>query len=204
MGYHATAWEHILNHELGAGLTPEQVKSHMYGKNEEVLQRIFGKDRFTFEEMRLLSGRKEAAYQAVYKNLMKAIPGFEAFAQRAFDQGLPMSIGSAANTGNIDFILDGLSIRRFFPVVVSADDVALSKPHPETFLKAAALMNIAPSDCLVFEDAPKGVEAARNAGMKAIVLTTTHGKEDFDGYDNVLFFAGDYLGEGFGRLLVRF
>lgn len=197
MGYHAKAWEHILNNELGAGLTPEQVKSHMYGKNEEVLERIFGKGTFTASEMKDISVRKETAYQNVYKELMGALPGFEAFALTALDQSLPMSIGSAANKGNIDFILDGLKIRRFFPVVVSADDVTFSKPHPETFLLAAQLMGVDAKDCIVLEDAPKGVEAAKNAGMKAVVLTTTHGQEDFSMYDNVLFFARDYMDDRF-------
>ena len=57
---------------------------------------------------------------------------------------IPMAIGSAAIPFNIDFILDELDIRKYFSAIVSADDVAVSKPHPETFLKAAALLNTAP------------------------------------------------------------
>ena len=71
-----------------------------------------------------------------------------------------MAIGSAAIPFNIDFILDQLDIRKYFKAIVSAEDVGISKPHPETFLKAARLINVDPSLCLVFEDAPKGVEAA--------------------------------------------
>nr|GFD38095.1 hypothetical protein [Tanacetum cinerariifolium] len=64
---------------------------------------------------------------------------------------------------NIDFVVDGLDLRPYFSTIVSADDVTLSKPHPETFLKAAQLLGVAPADCLVFEDVPKGVEAAARA-----------------------------------------
>ena len=106
--------------------------------------------------------------------------------------GVPMAIGSAAIPFNIDFVLDNLGIRHFFSAIVSADDVLQSKPHPETFLKAAGLLNVAPQDCLVFEDVPKGVESAQNAGMRAIVLTTTHQPAAFAHLNNVLHFTPDF------------
>ena len=90
-----------------------------------------------------------------------------------------MAIGSAAIPFNIDFVLDHLDIRKYFSAIVSADDVKISKPDPETFLRAADLLNVKPSDCLVFEDAPKGVEAARRAGMNCVVLTTMHNRNEF-------------------------
>ena len=77
-------------------------------------------------------------------------------------------------------------------MVVSADDVAISKPNPEVFLKAASLLQVKPEQCIVFEDAPKGVESAYNAGMKAIVITTMHYPEEFSRYSNVLAFVEDY------------
>ena len=70
-----------------------------------------------------------------------------------------------------------------------------SKTNPETFLKAAAVLSVKPEDCIVFEDAPKGVEAAKNAGMKCFALTTAHEEEDFKEHDNVLFFIKDYRDE---------
>ena len=103
-----------------------------------------------------------------------------------------MAIGSAAIMYNIDFVLEGLSIRHYFDSIVSADDVKISKPDPETFLKCAAELDTPASECIVFEDSPKGVEAARNAGMKVIVLTTMHTATEFSGYDNVLFCSTDY------------
>ena len=103
-----------------------------------------------------------------------------------------MAIGSAAIMYNIDFVLDGLDIRHYFDAIVSADDVSRSKPDPETYLKCASLLGIDPQDCLVFEDVPKGVESAYNAGMKAMVLTTMHVQHEFGQFDNVLGFHGDY------------
>jgi beta-phosphoglucomutase len=75
---------------------------------------------------------------------------------------------------------------------VSADDVEVSKPHPETFLKAAALLNCPPEECLVFEDAPKGVETALHAGMSCIVLTTMHNRDEFPAPENIIAFIKDY------------
>ena len=103
-----------------------------------------------------------------------------------------MAIGSAAVPMNIDFVVDTLKIRHYFDAIVSADDVAKSKPDPETFLKAAKMLNVKPASCIVFEDTPKGVECALNAGMKTVVLTTTHPKEDFSMYDNIILFINDY------------
>lgn len=114
------------------------------------------------------------------------------FLDKAREAGIQMAIGSAAIPFNIAFVLDNLNLRHYFPVVISADDVIISKPDPETFLLCANALNVLPKDCIVFEDAPKGVEAARNAGMKCFVLTTTHTKEEFCKYNNVIGFATDY------------
>jgi beta-phosphoglucomutase len=93
---------------------------------------------------------------------------------------------------NIDFVLDNLNIRHYFDTIISADDVAESKPNPETYLSCAAQLNISPEDCVVFEDAPKGVESALNAGMQSVVITIMHEKEDFLQYPNVIRYIKDY------------
>jgi HAD superfamily hydrolase (TIGR01509 family) len=192
MEYHLTAWYNILNDELNAGMSREEVKGHMYGKNEELLDRIFGKGHFTHERVAEISHVKEKSYQQAFRPHLELIAGLGEFLQRADQHHIRMAIGSAAITFNIDFILDNLSIRRYFQAIVSADDVTISKPHPETFLKAASLLDVAPPGCLVFEDAPKGVEAALNAGMRCVVLTTMHEKEEFRDYPNIVHFIEDY------------
>jgi histidinol phosphatase-like enzyme len=103
-----------------------------------------------------------------------------------------MAIGSAAIMFNIDFVLDGLQIRDYFPVIVSAESVKESKPDPETYLLCAEQLGIAPEHCIVFEDVPKGVEAAANAGMPCVVITSMHTKEEFSAYQNIVCFIADY------------
>jgi HAD superfamily hydrolase (TIGR01509 family) len=192
MIYHTRAWQTLLNDELGGNFTWEEVKPQMYGKNPEVLVRMFGPDRFTMDEMNRLSLEKEKKYQVEFLPHLKLLPGLNEFLENAYQRGIPMAIGSAAIPFNIDFVLDNLNIRHYFKVIVSADDVVLSKPHPETYLKAADLLNVTPADCIVFEDVPKGTEAAANAGMEAVVITTTHEQAEFNYLNNVICFAKDF------------
>jgi len=192
MSFHEKAWHYLLTNDLGKEITPEEVKLQMYGKNEEVLDRIFGSGKFTRDEYAKLSLEKERRYQQAYLPSLKLIDGLELLLANAYKAGIPMAIGSAAIPFNIDFVLDNLHLHHYFSAIVSASDVTKSKPDPETFAKAAILLSVPPHQCVVFEDAPKGVEAALNAGMKAIVLTTMHTKEEFAQYNNVIGFIQDY------------
>ncbi len=89
-------------------------------------------------------------------------------------------------------MVDHLGIRSYFSTIICGVDVKHSKPDPETFLKAAKQLYVLPSDCIVFEDVPKGVEAAWRAGMKAVILLTSHKVEDFASLDNVVKTIFDY------------
>jgi HAD superfamily hydrolase (TIGR01509 family) len=201
MQFHCKAWFNILNDDLGANLSWEQVKEQMYGKNTELLIRVFGKDRFTQEEMDILSVEKEKRYQAEYRPLLKSINGLNEFLIASKHAGILMGIGSAAIPFNINFVLDGLDLRHYFTSIVSADDVIESKPDPETYLKGASELGVLPEQCIVFEDAPKGVEAAKRAGMKAVVLTTMHEAHEFSVYDNIICFMKDYNDLALSKLM---
>ena len=192
MHFHAKAWHEILTVDLGAKLSWEDVKVQMYGKNSELLGRVFGKNHFSVEEVEKLSMEKERRYQKAYFEHLKLINGLDTFLKEAKEQGILMAIGSAAIPFNIDFVLDNLEVRHYFKAIVSAEDVIDSKPHPETFTKGAQLLGVDPEACIVFEDAPKGVEAAQNAGMSCVVLTTMHEKEEFRPYNNIIRFIKDY------------
>lgn len=194
MQFHAIAWREILNDDLGQNLTHEDVVRQMYGKNSELLERVFGKGYFTDEKINELSLEKERRYQKAYKPHLRLIEGLGQFLDDAQKAGIKMAIGSAAIPFNIDFVLDNLNLRKYFNVIVSADDVALSKPNPDTFTKAADALGIEYSKCLVLEDAPKGVEAAQNAGMDCLVITTLHEEDEFSQYTNAVKFIKDYEG----------
>src|ERR1700761_5675784 len=197
MEYHTKAWQYLFNNDLGAHLSWEDTKKEMYGKNQEVLVRVFGPERFTQAEMDELSIEKERRYQKEFFPHLALIPGLAELLEDAWQKNIPMAIGSAAIPFNINFVLDNLNIRHYFKAIVSADEVVLSKPHPETYLKVAEQLNVNPTDCLVFEDVPKGAEAAANAGMDCVVLTTTHVEDEFSKLSNVIHFSDDFRGEFF-------
>lgn len=190
MPYHIRAWHRILN-DLGAGLSWEQMKQECYGKNQELLERIFP-GRFSEAEKDKLCFEKERQYQKEFKSELRLIAGLDEFLKDANDSGIKTAIGTAAILFNVDFVLDGLNIRHFVDAIVSADDVHISKPHPETYLKCAKALNIDPKDCLVFEDSPKGAECAWNAGMDCMVITTLHKPEEFSTYKNVIGFISNF------------
>ncbi|NBR87854.1 MAG: HAD family phosphatase [Verrucomicrobia bacterium] len=85
----------------------------------------------------------------------------------------PMAVASGSVHRVIEEVLAMKSLRRFFPVVVSVQDVAHGKPAPDIFLRAAALLGVEPTRCCVIEDSAAGVTAARAAGMTAIAITNT-------------------------------
>ena len=190
MQYHVTAWHRLLN-ELGANITMERMKEECYGKANELIERILP-GRFTEAERDAIGDQKEAVYREEFRPNLKLLPGLIEVLEEAYQTGIKMAIGSAAIMANIDFVLDGLNIRHYFSAIVSADDVTNSKPDPETYLKCAERLNVDPSDCIVFEDVPKGVESAERAGMKSVVITLLHTKEEFSEFKNVICFMEDF------------
>jgi beta-phosphoglucomutase len=190
MHFHIKAWHGILN-SLGAELSYERAKAECYGKNDELLERIFP-GRFSMDEKKRMEYEKETRYQHDFRPSLKLIDGLAAFFGKAKERQIEMAIGSAAIMYNIDFVLDGLDIRDYFKVIVSAEHVKESKPHPETYTLCADLLKMPYENCIVFEDSPKGVEAAANAGMRCVAITTLHTKEEFEPYPNIILCVDDY------------
>lgn len=80
---------------------------------------------------------------------------------------LPMAVGTGGHHEAVEKTLEIIGLRQYFDIIVTANDVKKHKPHPETFLRCAELMKVAPADCEVFEDGDLGIEAAKRAGMIA-------------------------------------
>jgi HAD superfamily hydrolase (TIGR01509 family) len=197
MPYHIEAWHKQLV-ALGSNISMEETKYQCYGKNDELLERVFP-GRFTMEEKIKLGNDKEALYRVEFKPYLKLINGLDTFLLNASKQNKKMAIGSAAINENIHFVIDNLNIRHHFSAIVSANNVVKSKPHPETFLKCAQLLGLQPNECIVFEDTPKGVECALNAGMKTIVILGEHEQDEFAHFDNVIECIKEYSQLGFDQ-----
>jgi beta-phosphoglucomutase family hydrolase len=190
MPYHTKAWHKKLV-SLGSSITLEETKHQCYGKNDELLERVFP-NKFTLEEKIKLGNEKEALYRIEFLPFLKLINGLAPFLEKAAAQNIKLAIGSAAIDENIAFVIDNLNIRNYFSSIVSANQVEKSKPHPETFLKCAAQLGLSPHECIVFEDSPKGVECAMNAGIKAVVILGEHKETDFAHFPNVIDCVPDY------------
>ena len=190
MDYHIDAWYNIVN-GLGASLSRDRVKSECYGKNNELIERIFP-GRFSEDEKFSMSMQKEQAYQEGFRPQLRLLPGLDRLLEKAHASGIKMAIGSAAIRFNVDFVLDGLGIRHYFDAIVSAEDVVKSKPDPETFTRCATLLGADAASCLVFEDVPKGVESAAAAGMDTMVMLGIHKADEFAHFSNVVSLANDY------------
>jgi beta-phosphoglucomutase len=166
----------------------------------EIMRERLGAD-LPDDEIAVLAQEKEVLYRELYGPHLSAIQGFEDFVTRARADGVKLAVATSAPPANIVFTLDGLNLRRHFDAVVGAADVARGKPHPDVFLKAAEKLGVAPADCIVFEDAPMGVEAARRAGMKTVVITTTLPADAFREFDNVVRIVAHYDELDVGELL---
>jgi beta-phosphoglucomutase family hydrolase len=192
MMVHHRAWHKKLN-SLGLDMSLEDVMEKVHGVNVEILERLFG-DRFTPEERVKISWEKEEAYREIFRPELQLISGLQEFLQELTASELKMAVASAAPPENVDFVMDGLSLRHYFPVILHSESVENGKPHPEIYLKTAARLGVSPTECVVFEDSPVGATAASRAGCSVVVVTTTHEAQEFQQIEGVKGFIKDFSG----------
>lgn len=91
------------------------------------------------------------------------------------DKGIKMAVATSSTRWRAEsMIADILNIRKYLETIITADDVENHKPNPDLFLKAAKLMQVSPAECVVFEDATSGIEAAKRAGIKSVAKKTEY------------------------------
>jgi len=136
------------------------------------------------QEIQRLSLRKEELYREVVEDWgIQSLPGVRTWLERLEQAGIPCAIGSSTEQKNVQLGLRLLGLESFFQTAVTAEHVQRGKPAPDVFLQAAEKVGIDPRRCVVFEDAPSGVAAARAAGMKVVGVTTTHPGGHLEGVD---------------------
>ena len=136
---------------------------------------------------------KEAIYRDLFRADFREIPGFRAFARGAKAAGIRIACATAGDAGNIAFAMAGLGMEGEFDALVGSNDVAHGKPAPDLFLLAAERMGVEQWQCVVFEDAPLGIEAARRAGMSAVAVTSGEPASTLAAPAHVLTAVSDYL-----------
>lgn len=173
MRIHETAWLALFT-DLGLTINIKEFHHKTAGMKAIEVLRYFLGTRFSNAELVQFSAQKEFLYRVLFRKKLKALTGLPTFLKDAQRRRIPMAVATGGGKPNIDFILDGLHLRKYFRSVLGANDVMHGKPHPEIYLKSAVALAIAPSDCIVFEDALPGIEAARCAGMQVVGIATTH------------------------------
>ncbi len=171
--HHEESWER-LSKETGFTLPKGHFKKGFGMKNEIIIPNILEWSDHP-EEIRRLSLRKEELYREILLEWgIDPLPGVSEWLAELRKRGVRCVIGSSTHRLNIDTSLGVLGFRDYFTAIVSAEDVSHGKPDPEVFLAAAERIGLDPSQCVVFEDALVGIEAAHRGGMKVVAVATTN------------------------------
>ena len=193
MPYHGRSWPIMLSRH-GVGDEHLELLRRSAGRTGvELMRDIFGAD-LEHARAQALVDEKEAIYREMFRPNFCEVAGFVEFARAAKRAGLKLALGTAGHAPNIAFAIEGLGLPDFFDAAVGAADVSRGKPEPDIFLEAAKRMNVPPQQCIVFEDAPLGIEAARRAGMRAVALTTSEPAVMFESLAHVVRTCADYRG----------
>ena len=175
--------------------------------NAEILHDMFPSH--SVEEHVAMADEKEAIYREFAARSLTLIEGARAFVDAARADGLRLAVCTASTLPNMALAFERHGIDGWVETIVSPADVmsgpgaparVRGKPHPDIFLEAARRLGVAPDDCVVFEDAPLGIEGARRAGMKAVALTTTLPAAAFEAFDNLIAIAPDFTSLALGPL----
>lgn len=191
MGLHIKAWIALL-HDNGVELTEEQYwASGVGGKAEHAVVHFLG-DGVTLQKAAALAEQKEFLYRYLARNELDVIAGADDFVRRLKAAGYPAAIATSGNSRNAAFQIAALGLDGLFEHIVTADHVENGKPEPDLFLLAAKKLDIAPEDCLVFEDSRPGILAAHRAGMPVIAVASSHDASELAPLEGVEFVIHDY------------
>ncbi|MBA3723853.1 MAG: HAD family phosphatase [Candidatus Levybacteria bacterium] len=174
--FHKKAFQKFCQH-YGFTLTEEDFMKNYSGRsNKQLMPKVLGHD-LSDEEIKKYAEEKESLYRDIYAAHIKPVEGLHELLAKLQKKHIKIAIATGAIQKNREFILNALQLVGTFDVIVGDEEVKSGKPHPDIFLKTAEKLGVKPENCIVFEDAPAGIAAAKKAGMKVIVLTTSHSKD---------------------------
>lgn len=169
---HTTAWEQYL---ANLSVPSDGILQRMLGKrNDQIVTSIFGPN-LPQPEIDHHGYAKEALYRELMDPIFELhlVPGVVDFARAASAAGVPLALGTNAEPLNVEFVLRRAGIAPLFRATVDGHQVARPKPDPEIYLEAARRLGVPPANCIIFEDSPGGMAAARAAGARLVALLTT-------------------------------
>jgi beta-phosphoglucomutase-like phosphatase (HAD superfamily) len=173
MPWHARAWVEFTRRH-GLDIDVAEVLARTTGRTgSECMHELFGRV-LPEAECQALVHEKEDIYRVLFDGNFIEVAGFVAFAKAAAGRGLKLAVGTAGDRHNIEFAMSRLGMDPLPLAIVGGDEGFSGKPTPAIFLEAARRIGVAPAHCIVFEDAPFGIEAARRGGMRAVAICSSH------------------------------
>lgn len=169
MPVHQRAWRRYLE---SLGIEPGDLLARMHGqRNDEIVRGFLGPE-VEEDTVNAHGAAKERLYRGMLGDRLREhlVPGIAEFLGRV--ESVPVALATNAERPNVDFVLDGGGLRRHFAAIVDGSQVARPKPAPDVYLRAAELLEIPARNCVVFEDSPIGIAAARAAGMRVVGVLT--------------------------------
>lgn len=172
-GHHWIAWRDTLAAE-GRPVEPDDFADTFGKRNDEILRQLLG-PAIAADWIERVSEAKERTYRRLLRERgLAPLPGAIDWLARLHRAGWKQALASSAPRPNIEAVFEALGLERFLDVVVSADEVGRGKPDPALFLETARRLGLSSDRCVVVEDAPAGLEAARRAGMRSVGVLSTH------------------------------
>lgn len=168
--------------------------------NAEIFEKLFPREVVERVGTKRLGDEKEEIYREIYAPALAPARGLVDFLTEIKGHGVRLAVGTSAPRANLDFVLDGLGLRSDFDVVVDADMVTRCKPDPEIYLRAMHGLGLRAEECLVFEDAIAGIEAAHAAGIRVVALSTSIAAERLEQTQGVILAVPDFRNIGFEQL----
>jgi beta-phosphoglucomutase len=149
--YHEAAWVE-LGRRHGFGITPDFYRQRIHARsNDRNIRTLLGESASEADIQRL-GDEKEQIYRDRFGPVMKEIPGLTNLLAALSAEGVACGAASNSPKGNVDMVLDGLEIRRYFRAVIDRDMIRVGKPDPEIFLRVSNDLSIEPRRCIVLED----------------------------------------------------
>lgn len=168
--------------EKGLIVNPEDFKPFV-GKGEN--KYIGGvAEKYNFEvDIEEVKARTYELYEHISKDKLNPLPGVYEFIKRCRKKNLSIAVATSADEIKMNINLRAIGLSNSFDATINGLEIEHKKPHPDIYLYAATLLNAAPSECLVVEDAVSGVQAGKRAGAKVLALLTSFSKEELSDAD---------------------
>lgn len=184
--------------DLGVEFDREYYLQFIGSTTEHMWDKIIKDFGITLSKEELMNRSDENVGKIIKDKGYPVMPGIQQLVRSISEAGIKLAVASSSGMARIIDTLDKLQIRELFDCTVSGEQVVHPKPAPDTFLKAAELLKVSPSECIVVEDSLNGMKAAKNAGMICVMYESDNSLPKIDST------YADYIIQGYEELDVKY